>query len=38
MEKDDFLIHKESFIKSRRENILNYYDIAPKVPTPPRRN
>ena len=32
MQKDDFLIHKESFIKSRRENILQFYDIDPKVP------
>jgi hypothetical protein len=35
MEKDDFLINKESFIRSRRENILHYYDFQPKVhPTP----
>ncbi len=25
------MIHKESFIKSRRENILHFYDFAPKV-------
>jgi hypothetical protein len=31
MQKDDFLIHKESFIKSRRERILQFYDIDPKV-------
>jgi hypothetical protein len=31
MDKDDFLIHKESFIKSRRENILHFYDFYPKV-------
>jgi hypothetical protein len=24
-------IHKELLIKSRRENILNYYDFNPKV-------
>ena len=31
MERDDFLIHKESFIKSRRENISEFYDFHPKV-------
>ena len=30
MEKDDFLIQKGSFIKSRRENILHFYDFHPK--------
>jgi len=38
MQKDDFLIHKESFIKSKRENILQHYDFHPKVTPHSHRN
>ena len=31
MEKDDFLLNKETFIKTRNENILHFYDFYPKV-------
>lgn len=33
MEKEEFSIHKDLLIKSRRDNILNHYDFNPKVYT-----
>lgn len=38
MEKEEFSIHKDLLIKSRRENILNHYDFNPKVQLQSHRN
>jgi len=37
MDKDEFPIHKELFIQSKKDNILNHYEFNPKVTDPLRQ-
>ena len=38
MNAEHLIIKKDFFIKSRKEDIRNFYEFSPKVPIPPPRS